>query len=534
MDATSTKNTHAVEAGAAPQGRRAALSDPRRGTTLSEHSSSTTVSEPPFATPEGYTLSASLFNQDLAPTKMKGRRWSSYSIFTLWANDVHSLGNYAFAIGLFAIGLGGWQILLALGIGAVLLFGLLNFSGFMGFKTGVPFPVMSRISFGIKGAHIASLLRGGVAIVWFGVQTFLASVVLRVMLTALFPALHDWDTNSILGLSTLGWLTFLALWVVQVVIVSFGMDMIRKYEAFAGPIILVTMATIAIWMFVQAGGSIAWQTNQGLQGAEMWRTNFAGGALWVAIYGTFVLNFCDFTRSAKSAKSIVRGNFWGIPINMLLFGAIVVVISGAQFKIDGTIIESPSDIVQTIPNTFLLVVACLALLILTIAVNLMANFVAPVYALTNLFPRHLNFRKAALVSAIIGLVILPWNLYNNPVVIVYFLGGLGALLGPLFGVIMADYWIIRRGQVNVPHLYTKADGADYHYKRGVNPRAVIALIPASVVAILIAFIPQLHELSSFSWFFGAGLAAITYYFVADRKGPFRNVSGEPIAVDSVH
>lgn len=534
MDATSTKNTHTVQAGGDPQRRGQHVPDQRTGNTLSEHSTGTTLSEPPFATPEGYTLSASLFNQDLAPTKRKGRKWSSYSIFTLWANDVHSLGNYAFAIGLFALGLGGWQILLALGVGAILLFGLLNFSGFMGFKTGVPFPVMSRISFGIKGAHIASLLRGGVAIVWFGVQTFLASVVLRVMLIALFPSLQEMDNNSILGLSTLGWLSFIALWIVQVIIVSFGMDMIRKYEAFAGPVILVTMAAIAIWMFAEAGGSIAWQTDNGLQGAEMWRTIFAGGALWVAIYGTFVLNFCDFTRSAKSTKSIVRGNFWGIPINMLLFGAIVVVISGAQFKIDGTIIESPADIVQTIPNTFLLVIACLALLILTIAVNLMANFVAPVYALTNLFPRHLNFRKAAIVSAVIGLVILPWNLYNNPVVIVYFLGGLGALLGPLFGVIMADYWLIRRGKVNVPHLYTTAEGADYHYKRGVNPRAVIALIPASVVALAIAFIPALSGLSAFSWFFAAGLAAITYYFVADRQREFHDVSGEPIAVDSVH
>ncbi|WP_125617091.1 NCS1 family nucleobase:cation symporter-1 [Specibacter cremeus] len=489
---------------------------------------------PPFLTAEGFALSANLFNQDLAPTKKEGRRWSAYSIFTLWANDVHSLGNYAFAIGLFALGLGGWQILLALGIGAVLLFALLNFSGFMGFRTGVPFPVMSRISFGIRGAQIASLLRGGVAIVWFGVQTFLASVVFRVMLTAMFPALHHLDTNSILGLSTLGWLTFVALWIIQVVIVSFGMDMIRKYEAFAGPIILVTMGSIAVWMFVQAGGSIAWQTHDGLTGAAMWHTIFAGGALWVAIYGTFVLNFCDFTRSAKSGKAIVRGNFWGIPINMLVFGAIVVVMAGAQFKINGTIIKSPSDIVQTIPNTFLLVAACLALLVLTIAVNLMANFVAPVYALTNLFPRHLNFRKAALVSACIGLVILPWNLYNNPVVIVYFLGGLGALLGPLFGVVMADYWLIRRSKVNVPHLYTEAPTASYHYKRGVNPKAIVALIPASIVAILIAFIPALVALSSFSWFFGAGIAAVTYCFVADRRAPFENVSGEPIAVPSVH
>ena len=144
----------------------------------------------------GRTISPSLYNIDLAPTKREGRRWTSYSIFTLWANDVHSLGNYAFAIGLFALGLGGWQILLALGVGAVLLFALLSLSGFMGDKTGVPFPVMSRISFGIRGAQIASLLRGAVAIAWFGIQTYLASVVLRVLLIAMAPALRDLDTPT--------------------------------------------------------------------------------------------------------------------------------------------------------------------------------------------------------------------------------------------------------------------------------------------------------------------------------------------------
>jgi NCS1 family nucleobase:cation symporter-1 len=167
-------------------------------------------------------------------------------------------------------------------------------------------------------------------------------------------------------------------------------------------------------------------------------------------------------------------------------------------------------------------------------VNLMANVVAPVYALTNLFPRHLNFRRAAIISASIGLVILPWNLYNNPVVIVYFLGGLGGLLGPLFGVIMADYWLLRRGKVNVPHLYTTDENGSYHYRRGVNPKAIIALIPAGVVALLIAFIPTFHELSSFSWFFGAGIAAITYYWISDRSQSFTEASGEPIAVASTH
>ncbi|BCW37623.1 permease [Arthrobacter sp. StoSoilA2] len=482
----------------------------------------------------GRTISPSLYNTDLAPTKAAGRKWTSYSIFTLWANDVHSLGNYAFAIGLFSLGLGGWQILVALGIGAILLFALLNFSGFMGQKTGVPFPVMSRISFGIRGAQIASLVRGAVAVAWFGIQTYLASVVLRVMLVAMAPGLKDLDSNSILGLSTLGWLSFVALWIVQLVIVSFGMEMIRKYEAFAGPIILVTMAAIAVWVFIEAGGAIQWSGIKGLEGADMWLTIFAGGALWVSIYGTFVLNFCDFTRSSVSRKSIVKGNFWGIPINMLVFGAIVVVMAGGQYKINGTVIESPSDIVQSIPNTLLLVLACLALLILTIAVNLMANFVAPVYALTNLFPRHLNFRKAAWVSGIIGLIILPWNLYNNPIVIVYFLGGLGALLGPLFGVVMADYWLVRRGKVNVPELYSDDPKGAYFYKRGVNPKAIVAMLPAAALAIAIAFIPGLAAAAPFAWFIGAGVAALTYFAVADKKQAHDDVSGEPIAVASTH
>jgi nucleobase:cation symporter-1, NCS1 family len=479
-------------------------------------------------------ISPSLYNTDLAPTKRQGRRWTGYSIFTLWANDVHSLGNYAFAVGLFSLGLGGWQILTALAIGAALLFVLLSFSGFMGQKTGVPFPVMSRISFGIRGAQLASLLRGAVAVAWFGIQTFLASVVLRVMLVAMVPSLHDLDTNSILGLSTLGWISFVGLWIVQLVIVSFGMEMIRKYEAFAGPVILVTMVLLAVWVFIEARGSIQWTGIRGLEGGEMWRTIFAGGALWVSIYGTFVLNFCDFTRSAVSKKSIVRGNFWGIPINMLLFGAIVVVLAGGQYKINGTIIETPSDIVQSIPNTLFLVLACLAILILTIAVNLMANFVAPVYALTNLFPKRLNFRKAAIVSAVIGLVILPWNLYNNPLVIVYFLGGLGALLGPLFGVVMADYWLIRRGKVNVPELYTASEAGTYYYRNGVNPRAIIAMVPAAVVALLIAFVPALASAAPFAWFFAAGIAAVVYFSIADRSQRLEDRDGETIAVASTH
>ena len=477
---------------------------------------------------------ASLYNRDLAPCKQEGRTWSAYNIFALWANDVHSLGNYSFAIGLFVLGLGAWQILAALGFGALFLFVLLTLSGFMGVKTGVPFPVMSRVSFGTRGSQIPALIRGGVAIVWFGIQTFLASMVLDVLLLMWMPSLEPLSQRMFLGLSVLGWISFSILWVIQVVIACYGMEAVRKYEAFAGPVILVTFVALGGWMFYGAGGSLQWTPPKPLTGGDMWLHIVGAGSLWVAIYGTFVLNFCDFTRSAKSKRAVVMGNFWGLPINMLFFGAIVVILAGGQLAIDGTLITSPTDVVKHIPNKLFLVLASLALLILTIGVNLMANFVAPSFALANLMPHYLNFRRAAIVSAVIGFVILPWNLYNSPVVIVYFLGGLGALLGPLFGIVMADYWMIRRQHVDVPALYNHDPAGPYFYRNGINPVAIKALIPSALISLCFAFLPALQVVAEFSWFIAAGLGFIFYYMLAPKGLIYTDRDGELIAVASAH
>jgi NCS1 family nucleobase:cation symporter-1 len=393
---------------------------------------------------------------------------------------------------------------------------------------------MSRISFGVRGAQIPALLRGGVAIVWFGIQTYLAALVGNVLLIALFPSLESLTASSTLGLSHLSWICFSILWAVQVLIACYGMEMIRRYEAFAGPVILATFVALALYVFIQAGGSIAWSPPDELRGTEMWIQILGGGALWVAIYATFVLNFCDFTRGAKSKRSVVLGNLWGIPVNMLFFGLVVVVLTGGRLAIDGRVITSPTDVVESIGSTPLLVLACLALLTLTIAVNLMANFVAPSFALAALMPRRLDFRRAAIVSGVIGFVILPWNLYNSPAVILYFLGGLGAFLGPLFGIVMADYWLLRRQQVNVPELYTYAASGEYWYRNGVNTRAIAALIPSAAIALLFAFVEGLGTFAAFSWFIAAGLAALIYYVIADRTRTFTDVDGESIAVAVRH
>ena len=459
-------------------------------------------------------LSPRLYSADLAPTKAEGRRWGRYSLFALWTNDVHNIANYSFAIGLFALGMSGAQILAALALGALMVYGLMNLSGYMGQKTGLPYPVMCRIAFGIHGAQLPALIRAVIAIAWFGIQTYLASIVLRVLLTAIWPGLAAYDQDAILGLSSLGWATFVAIWCVQLLIFAYGMEMVRRYESFAGPVILLTVAALAAWMYLRAGASIAWSSGEPMSGSQMWLKIFGGAAFWVTLYGTMILNFCDFARGCPDRRTISVGNFWGLPVNILLFGLFAVVLAGAQF-------------------TLFLVLASLALLIVTVAVNIMANFVAPAYVLTNLAPNLLNFRRAGLISATIAVLILPWHLYNSPGVILYFLGGLGALLGPLYGIIMVDYYLVRKGRVNLPELYTESRAGAYHYARGVNPRAIAAFVPAAIISTLLALLPAFAELSPFSWFFGAGLAGLIHYALAKRRTAYREVSGEAIAVDSV-
>jgi NCS1 family nucleobase:cation symporter-1 len=484
--------------------------------------------------PGAVALSPRLYSADLAPTRAANRTWGRYSLFALWTNDVHNIANYSFAIGLFALGMSGAQILAAFALGALVIYGLMNLSGYMGQKTGLPYPVMCRISFGIHGAQVPALIRAVIAIAWFGIQTYLASVVLRVLLAAVAPGLRELDQDSILGLSTLGWITFLGIWSVQLVIFAYGMEMVRRYESFAGPVILVTFSALAFWMYQRSGFSITWSTGEGYSGSTMWLKVLGAAALWVSLYGTMILNFCDFTRNCPDRRTISVGNFWGLPVNMLGFAFIAVVLAGAQFSIDGKLVQSPTEIVASIPNTAGLVLACLAFLIVTVAVNIMANFVAPAYVLTNLAPKLLNFRRAGLLSATIAVLILPWHLYNSPAVILYFLGGLGALLGPLYGIIVTDYYLVRRGRVNLPELYSESRDAAYHYRRGVNLRAVAAFIPSALIAIVLALLPAFESLSQFSWFFGASLGALIHYAIAERHAEHPDVSGEEIAVDSAH
>ncbi|HZU00732.1 MAG TPA: NCS1 family nucleobase:cation symporter-1, partial [Ktedonobacteraceae bacterium] len=391
---------------------------------------------PPGASPR-------LFNEDLAPARE--RRWGTYSVFALWMSDVHNIGNYTFASGLFVLGLAAWQVLVALVIGILVVFVGMNLMGFLGEKNGIPFPVVARISFGVFGANLPALIRGIIAILWYGIQTFLASVALVVLLLRVFPGLTPLSKTDFLGLSYLGWICFLTIWALQLIILSKGMETVRRFQDWCGPIIWLVMICLAIWLLWQANFQISLTTapNQ-LFGGDAIREMFAAAGLTVATYGTLMLNFCDFSRFSPNRRSIVVGNFWGLPVNFTAFAIAAVIVTAASIKIYGQAIPDPALLVAKVPNTLVLLTAAVLFTFATIGVNIVANFVSPAYDLANVAPKYITFKRGGVITAIVAVLVLPWNLYSNPAVISYFLGGLGAFLGPLFGIIMVDYYLIRR------------------------------------------------------------------------------------------
>lgn len=455
-----------------------------------------------------------LYNEDLAPTN--SRKWGFYSLFAMWMSDIHSIGGYTFAAGLFALGLGGGMVFLSLAIGIFLVFLLMNLTGYAGQKYGVPYPVLARISFGTFGANIPALIRALVAIAWYGIQTWLASRAVIVLSLGVFPGLKSLTTNDFLGESTLGWIAFIIMWALQLLLLRNGMETIRKFQDWAGPAVWVVMILLTIYILVAAKGNISLT----LPGAEAkWGTThafLAAVALTVAYFSTLMLNFCDFSRFAPTKKAVFWANLWGLPANFLAFSVVSVLVTAGTFAVYGEYIYDPVDVVGRIDNIFVLLLGAATFAVATLGINVVANFVSPAYDLANVAPSKIDFRRGGFIAALIALVITPWNLFNNPVVVNIFLGAVGATLGPLFGIIMADYYILRHQRVVLGDLY-REEGF-YTFSRGFNPKAIIAVVLVSIPTIVIALVPAFAMLAPFSWFIGAGLGFVVHYAIS-RSDP---------------
>jgi NCS1 family nucleobase:cation symporter-1 len=463
--------------------------------------------------PTGY--SERLYNEDLAP--VTERTWTAYSLFAMWMADVHSIGGYTFAAGLFFLGLAGWQVFLALIVGITIVYFLMNLTGIAGQRHGIPYPVLARLSFGLFGANIPALIRAIIAIFWYGIQTWLASVAVVILLLRIFPFLEGYAHNSILGLSTLGWICFLLLWAAQLFVLRHGMETVRRFVDWAGPAIYVAMFALAVWIVIESGGHIDFSLgSKELTAGGALLAFVTAASLVVAYFSTLLLNFCDFSRFSPSERMVRWGNFFGLPVNFTAFSLVTVVVTAGSVAVYGEAITDPVELVSKIPNTFILILGAITFAIATVGINIVANFVSPSYDLSNVAPKYIDFRRGGLISAILALVVTPWNIYNSPVAVNYFLGGLGAFLGPLFGIIVVDYYLVKRGHIEVEDLYRAEESSPYWYEGGINRHAVLIFVISAAVAAIIALVPMFGTIASFSWFVGAGLSGALYWATARR------------------
>lgn len=475
-----------------------------------------------ISTPE-LPLSPYLANEDIQP--VKNQNWSTYNLFAMWMSNVHSIAGYTFAAGLFTLGLTGWQVFSALLIGVSIIFFFTNWTGAIGQKWRIPFAVSCRPSFGVFGANIPSMIKATTATVWYGIQTWVASTALVVVSVKFIPSLEPLTESSFLGLSTLGWICFGIMWFAQVAVFYYGWEAIRRFTDWAGPAIYVVMALLGVWIVFKAGGfgNISFNLSAfTLSGSEAWGAWLVSVALTVAWFGGTTLNFADFGRLVESPKAMRVGNFLGLPINWFLFALATVITTSGGLQVFGELIADPVLLVARIDNMTAAALGALTFLTATVATNIVANFVSAAMDIANLAPKVFNFRRAGLVASVVSVAVMPWKLYANAAMVQWTLGTLGAFIGPIFGIVVFDYYVMRRRYIQMNNMYTTNAKGIYWYKNGFNPKAIYALVAAGLLANIIAHTPGLDVLAPFSWFFGAGAGAVFHYLISHKDVAAQN------------
>jgi len=463
-----------------------------------------------------------LANEDLAP--LAEQRWSAYNIFAFWMSDVHSVGGYVTAGSLFALGLTSWQVLVSLVVGITIVFFFCNLVARPSQQAAVPYPVVCRAPFGVLGANVPAIIRGLIAVAWYGIQTYLAAAALDVVLLKLFHGLTPYanvHTHGFLGLPALGWISYAVLWVLQALVFWTGMETIRRFIDFCGPAVYVVMIALTGYLIYKAGwGAIS--LNLGKVDHHGWgavSVMLGAIALVVSYFSGPMLNFGDFSRYGKSYKAVRTGNLFGLPLNFLVFSILVVITSSLTIPVFGELITDPVETVARIDSTFAIVLGALTFTIATIGINIVANFISPAFDFSNVNPRKISWRMGGMIAAVGSVLITPWNLYNNPDVIRYTLETLGAFIGPLFGVLIADFYLVRKRVIVVDDLFTLDEAGTYYYRKGVNPPAVIATAVGAVIAMLTVVIPKsaiswISTAAEYSWFIGMGLGLAVYFLLA--------------------
>lgn len=463
-----------------------------------------------------------LYNEDLAPIPPDKRSWGWFEIFNVWSNDVQSLFGYSLAASLFlTYGLNGWAVFAAIILAGVIVMYLVNLSGRPSVKYGIPYPVFARVSMGVFGANFPAMIRGIVAIFWYGAQTYFASTAVALLLATITGSKGG---ATFLGLTTIDWISYLFVWCFQMFLFWRGIEWIRRFLNWAGPLVYVVMIGLMIVVWVKAGASLLSETGNIFRGTG---ADYQGSSVsaFVAIVGTMVayfaavvINFGDFGRFVKNEKEMKKGNLIGLPLNIAFFSFIALIVTAGTVVLFGEQLTNPTDIVARVDSLPLTVVAAITFFMATIGINLVANFVPPAYDLANLFPSKINFRIGGMITAVIAFPIgALWVAVISQLGIFGFVNTLGAVLAPMYGIMVADYYLIKKQELDVQDLFSAEPGGKYYYDGGWNKKALFAFFPAAVFSVASVWMPVLQDLSGYAWIIGAALGAIFYYLFTNRN-----------------
>ncbi|MDP3276179.1 MAG: NCS1 family nucleobase:cation symporter-1 [Deltaproteobacteria bacterium] len=413
---------------------------------------------------------ARLYNEDLAPVPLDKRTWGWMHFAALWVGMVVCVPSYTIAGGMIDQGMNWWQacLLVFLGNAIVLLPILLN--AHAGTKYGIPFPVFARASFGVWGANIAAIARAIVACGWFGIQTWLGGSALY----ALFLALTGGTApdHTVAG----HFVGFGIFWCVNVYFVWRGTESIKFLETWAAPFLILSCLALLGWAIVKTPGLGAMlEATQPRRPGSFWALFWPNLTAMVGFWATLAINIPDFTRYAKNQREQMLGQAIGLPATMVLLAFVGVAVTGATILLFGRAIWNPTDLVGRLGSPVAVVVSTLALSVATLSTNIAANVVGPANDFANLAPGKISYRAGGLFTAVTGILMMPWKLLATSASYTFtWLIGYSALLGPIGGILIADYFVIRRGILQLDDLY-RANGV-YRYQGGFNPRALIALV----------------------------------------------------------
>ncbi|HLJ46458.1 MAG TPA: NCS1 family nucleobase:cation symporter-1 [Bryobacteraceae bacterium] len=451
-----------------------------------------------------------MYNEDLAPVPSSKRTWTTYNYASLWVGMSVCIPTYMLASGLIAGGMNWWQAIGTILLGNLIVLIPMLLNAHAGARYGIPFPVFVRASFGVLGANVPAVLRALVACGWFGIQTWIGGQAIYAMAKIVWPPFAQVPAGP--------WMCFGFFWALNILVILRGIEMIRFLEGIGAPFMLGIGLLLLWWMVRKAGGlgPVLSAPSKFHSTGEFLRFFVPSLTGMVGFWATVALNIPDFTRYAKSQKAQMLGQALGLPTAMTLYSFIGVAVTSASAVIFGQAIWDPVVLLGRFNQPLVASVALVALLMATLNTNVAANVVSPSNDFSNLNPRRISFRTGGLITGVLGVAMMPWKLLSDFSAYIFgWLVGYSGLLGPIAGIMIADYFVVRRAELNVADLYLRH--GEYEYSNGINWKAIAALAIGIVVALLGLVVPALRWLYDYAWFVGFLVSGGVYVLIENRS-----------------